>query len=237
MVVSSSLHDMKQRACHSEHDPSSLGLVRFLEPGEVGEGSPAWISCLPDLELAVWRDGDGYVVEHIAEHLRSLVERSICAGVVGPQGGVVLHSSAVLVGESAYLFVGASGSGKSTIAQKAPAPLIADDTVLIVRRDGGLRVVGTPHGQGRAAHDPTERPIGALCFLDKSPALSVRPLSAAEALPRLFPALFLPPTKHRDEEPTVPRPVVEALMGLVATTPCRHLAVPLGYRFDPGDLE
>lgn len=226
------------REFSSQAEPGSPAFrVRFLETGEAGPGVPTWVRCLPDLRLAVWRDGGDYFVEHTSPPMRSLVERSLRADHLAPLGGVVLHSSAVLSSAGAYLFVGLSGAGKSTIARNAPGSIISDDTVLITRAHEGLLVRGTPHGKGGRVHDPAERAISGICFLGKSPRVSSRRLKASESLSRLFPALFLPPTPEEDEEPAAPRPVVETLMELVAETPCWELSVPLGYRFEPGDLE
>lgn len=211
--------------------------VRYLDPGESRRDEPLWVHCLPDLSLRAWPRGDGgYLVEHADLQVRSLIERSLLAGHLAGLGGVVLHSSALSVRGLAYLFVGTSGVGKSTIARNSHHPLVSGDTVVVTHEEAGFQVRGTAYGRGGTTHDPRHQPVGGLCFLAQSPDLSSRRMEPAGALSRLFPALFLPPTNNGDERPSAPRAVVETLMELVSATPCWQLAVPLGYGFDPADL-
>ncbi len=210
--------------------------VRYLEAGETAGGRPGFIECLPGERLRVWVEGEGYAVEHVPLHWRSLVERSLLAHALSPSGGVVLHASAVKAGSGAHVFAGRSGAGKSTIASNAPHPIISDDTVVITRSEGGLLLQGTPYGKGDAGHDPERRRLAGICFLGQAGELTVRSVEAAEAVPRLIKALFLPPIMEGESESRLPGPVIETLMDLAQTTPLWSLEVPLGYSFDPADL-
>ncbi|MBU1238783.1 hypothetical protein KKF84_10260 [Myxococcota bacterium] len=61
--------------------------------------------------------------------------------------GFLLHASCVLVGDTAHLFPGPSGTGKSTAISRAPGTILADEiTALTVSPGGILRASGTPFG-------------------------------------------------------------------------------------------
>ena len=58
-----------------------------------------------------------------------------------PDGPVTLHASAIAFGPAALLIIGASGTGKSTLALQLlgmGAVLVSDDRVVASRKDGGL---------------------------------------------------------------------------------------------------
>jgi hypothetical protein len=70
----------------------------------------------------------------------------VCALLLEQFEGVLLHASGVAVDGRGYLFAGASGVGKTTVAQKLSgrAAVLADDAVA-VRWDGsGFRAFATP---------------------------------------------------------------------------------------------
>lgn len=56
-------------------------------------------------------------------------------------GPLILHATAIAFGDKALILQGTSGSGKSTLALQLialGATLVADDRVIVTRRDGGL---------------------------------------------------------------------------------------------------
>ncbi|MGQ0799775.1 MAG: hypothetical protein ACT4NL_06650 [Pseudomarimonas sp.] len=80
-------------------------------------------------QLDVWVEpsGDGTTREH-------LLLDQVLPRVLAHRGLLLLHASAVLIGERAVCFVAASGVGKSTLAAMLAAqgcPLLADDVVRI----------------------------------------------------------------------------------------------------------
>ena len=64
------------------------------------------------------------------------------------EGGLLVHGAAVKAGNAVYLFVGQSGSGKSTVVRLSHASgrgvALSDDLVLLRRMDGAWRAYGTP---------------------------------------------------------------------------------------------
>ena len=54
--------------------------------------------------------------------------RVACACVLAPLGGVLVHASSVVRGGRAFMFVGASGAGKTTVARlSAPSRVLSDE--------------------------------------------------------------------------------------------------------------
>lgn len=73
--------------------------------------------------------------------------RSAFALLAFAAGGLLLHAAGVVRDDSAYLFLGHSGAGKSTVARLSPsARLLSDDLVLLWPADGGWWVYATPFG-------------------------------------------------------------------------------------------
>ena len=69
------------------------------------------------------------------EHVEAQVDyflRAIYSLLVFLGGGVLLHSAGILSGERAYLFMGASGSGKTTVCRVSEGKIILNDDLLIL---------------------------------------------------------------------------------------------------------
>jgi hypothetical protein len=107
-------------------------------------------------------------------------------------GGVILHSAGVVRGGGAYLFLGRSGAGKSTVARLSldrGAEVLSDDLNALLPAAAGRAAAGSQvHklpftgdlGGRRAARPPV--PLAALVRLEKHTRDECRPLSRAEAL-------------------------------------------------------
>lgn len=102
------------------------------------------------------------------------------------RGGLLLHSAGTVVDGSAFLFVGASGAGKSTVARKAlaaGAPVLSDDLNAVVDTAGSPAVARLPFtGELRDQHafDGTV-PLAGIAVLGKGDAVSCEALGRAEA--------------------------------------------------------
>lgn len=119
-----------------------------------------------------------------------VAEAAAAAGVLWTvlAGGVVLHASSVVVGESLVLFSGPSGIGKTTAATLLAGDdyFTADQVVCLPSETGWL---------GYRLRD-TRAPsfgIGAICFLERAEATVSRRLTHAESVRRTMANLFLPP--------------------------------------------
>jgi len=100
------------------------------------------------------------------------------------QGGFLLHAASAIRNGKAFLFTGASGAGKTTIASLAPgdATLLSDEISYIRERNDGYFACGTPFaGELRKLGENVSAPLAAVYVLAKGPENRVDSLSATEA--------------------------------------------------------
>lgn len=102
--------------------------------------------------------------------------------------GFVLHGAGIVLNERAYLFFGPSGAGKSTVASfRSGAPLLSDDLVLLLKREGRFFAAATPFAgtlpQGEK--HPGIFPLGGLFRLWKAPKDRLEALPRSLAVARL----------------------------------------------------
>ncbi len=102
-------------------------------------------------------------------------------------GGLLLHSSGVILNGRAILFSGESGAGKSTIAGLlAPRQKLGDDLTAVRPVGGRFYAHATPFaGEAEPAADGAA-PLGALCFLVQSDNHALHPLTRSDALRRVM---------------------------------------------------
>jgi hypothetical protein len=194
----------------------------------------------PELTGALWTSEEGDLFAGIFENfLRVLVAYRLLE-----LGGVVLHSAGVAAGsgkggneEGAFLFLGPSGAGKTTLSRLSEAAghrVLSDDLNALLPGAAGTgeaTVVKLPftgdlgdRRQGRAGDAPL--PLRGLLRLEKGPAPALRPLSPGETLALLFACSpFVNADPHRQER------LLDVLTALAAGAPARVLTFSLA-----GDL-
>lgn len=103
--------------------------------------------------------------------------------------GVLFHASAVADRDQGFLFVGDSGSGKSTMAglwrAHAGATLLNDDRVIVRKRQEGFWVYGTPWHKDDVLGSPIPFPLKKVFFIHHAPenhAASLKPSRSAAGL-------------------------------------------------------
>lgn len=107
-------------------------------------------------------------------------------------GGVMLHSSAVVLDGVAYLFSADSGTGKSTHTQLwlehfgDRAFIINDDKPVLRKVDGDWYVFGTPWSGKSDLNVNTKAKVGAIIFLERSKKNYVCDISIGEAIPKFI---------------------------------------------------
>ena len=107
--------------------------------------------------------------------------------------GFMLHASAVVVGDKAYLFSAPSGTGKSTHTslwletfKKDGAYILNDDKPVLRLIDGEVRTFGTPwSGKNDQSRNANVR-LGGICFLERSEENWIKELSKKDALYRIL---------------------------------------------------
>ncbi len=102
-------------------------------------------------------------------------------------GGFLLHSSAVVYENKAYLFSAASGTGKSTHTQLwlknfEGAYILNDDKPAIRIENGQAMAYGTPFSGKTDLNVNTAVPLQALCILERGEKNTIEKVSPEEAL-------------------------------------------------------
>jgi hypothetical protein len=119
--------------------------------------------------------------------------RVVCAHLVIPAGGFVLHGACLVLDARAYLFFGPSGSGKTTVTSMTPEALVvSDDLALILRgNDGAPHACSVPFRGLFHPRYTTVRtyPVAGFFRLIQSPDDFLEPLSGAWAVGELVGSL------------------------------------------------
>jgi hypothetical protein len=159
----------------------SIAGVRFETSFDVSEGQTEnYIGVFNEEDLAL-----DIVFENILR---------IHAAYTAPMsGGVVLHSAGLVFDGEAYIFVGRSGAGKTTLTRKAHrhgATVLSDDINLLLPRDDHFVAHAVPFSGefGRTLQQPgsdKNYPVKAICLLTQGETLSATQTKKSLAMARL----------------------------------------------------
>lgn len=119
--------------------------------------------------------------------------RIVFAQALAPLGGVSVHASCVSVKGSAYLFLGSSGTGKSTHAcrwmEASPyCRLLNDDNPALRIEDGSVVAYGTPWSGKTPCYKNERYPVAGIARLQQSACNRFTPLADTEAFAALLPS-------------------------------------------------
>ena len=116
-------------------------------------------------------------------------------GFAAPRSGALLmHASVIGLGGKAMLFLGASGTGKSThaalwLTHVAGATLVNDDNpVVSLTADGGATVSGSPWSGKTPCYRQLTMPVTAFVRLEQAPHNNLCRLGGAHAYAALLPS-------------------------------------------------
>ena len=119
----------------------------------------------------------------------------IVARQLARHDGALIHASTAIVDDQAYVFVGHSGAGKSTIAAIAEgsgAKIPTDDRTILTASDGPPMAWGTPWHGSLVRKSPDGAPLRGIYLLQQSRENRCEPLSPARAVKELFVRLIQP---------------------------------------------
>ena len=141
--------------------------------------------------------------------------------VLAGEGGFLMHAASAVRGGRAFLFTGASGAGKTTIARLAPADvrLLSDEISYVRCEDDEYRAYGTPFaGELAKAGENLRAPIAAIYVLAQGPENRIDDMSAADAARSLLANILF-----FAEDPDLVRAVFRAALDCAERVPIRRL--------------
>lgn len=146
-----------------------------------------------DRHSAMMHVHDGFSLRHAMMNLYS-------SYIAQWNWGVLMHSSCLVQNESAYLFSGRSGAGKSTVASlSAPRALLSDEASIVKISEGGVHVFDSPF---RSETRPDFRchsvPLREVNLLVQSSRIKRTRLNKGDALIRLLDKVFFWSHSPRD---------------------------------------
>ncbi len=133
---------------------------------------------------------DKTLTEELAEYM--IIGSSFFRGLLN-YNGCLLHSSAVVINDEAYLFSADCGTGKSThtslwmkyLKDKNPY-ILNDDKPAIRIIDDEIYAYGTPFSGKHDISKNTRAKLKGICFLEQATENSIRRLESKEALNLFF---------------------------------------------------
>ena len=135
-----------------------------------------------------------------------------------------VHSSVIVCHDEAVMFLGESGTGKSTHTRLwreniAGATLLNDDSPIVGLRDGRAVAYGSPWSGKTPCYKNECYPIRAIVRLSQAPHNQMRKLCSLQAIGALLPSL--PPAFAFDEK--LEDAVMNVLSAVVSKVPVYHL--------------
>ena len=151
--------------------------------------------------------------------LDSLI-RILLTMILLPERGFLLHAASIVRDGRAYIFMGRSGAGKSTVASLSPEGSVLTDAISLLRVvDGALQAHGTPFwGEFRAAGLNERYPVAGIYQLVQAPEDRVEALSQKEILRALLPCVLFFSSEARASEI-----LLQSLLAVAAQIPCYRL--------------
>lgn len=139
-------------------------------------------------------------------------------------GCSAVHSSTVVCRGGAVMFLGESGTGKSThtrlwLENIAGAELLNDDSPFVTSDDEGVKVYGSPWSGKTSCYKNECYPLRAVVRLSQAPYNKIRPLHKLQAVGALLPSL--PPAFVYDI--TLEDALLGVLSKVVGEVPIYHL--------------
>ncbi len=162
------------------------GIVSADDDVQVRRTDEEWELTRGDFR-AQWnvRSASGRVKQSNNPYAIDSVLRIVHTLLLASRGGFLAHAASAIRDGHAFLFVGISGAGKTTISRLAPpdATLLTDEISYVVRENGAYLACGTPFaGELARVGENQSAPIKALFFLEKARENWIEDVDPAEAV-------------------------------------------------------
>jgi len=173
---------------HNESNRFSIEIDRHLAKHE---GSDAFICDFEGARVSANSRNAHFSGVHHEYALDSLL-RMFLSWALLPQDGFLLHAASIVRNGKAYVFVGRSGAGKSTVASLSPQRSVLTDEISLIKRvDAEWHAFGTPFwGEFRADGVNTSAPLGGIFRLIQSSENCVEPIRSSALLKSLLPCVL-----------------------------------------------
>jgi hypothetical protein len=141
---------------------------------------------------ADWSKVDLFLMPSVTRFAIDNAAMLVYAFATADKKALLFHSSVTVLNGRAYMFLGHSGTGKSTHSQqwKAAFPeshLLNDDNpVLRVLPDGKVQVYGSPWSGKTPCYNNESAPVGALVQLAQAPENKITRLKMTQAYPYIL---------------------------------------------------
>lgn len=150
-----------------------------------------------------------------------------CAIAAKQPPDLLLHSAGVVKGSTAYLFSGASGSGKSTVCElltnQNGCTILHDDIIAISQKEGRFHAWSTPPKEEITDRRSIGAPLQAVFFLEQDQTNYAAKLGSREAA-RLLTQNFIAPMVVKDGSLGIaPTESLGILFSLAEHIPCYEL--------------
>jgi hypothetical protein len=194
-------------------NPAGIKLIELA----MDTGSPVVIC-----SLNLSQDANNYILTNTNILKFSMWISTSFAGI--PKQICTIHSSVIVFNEQAIMFLGESGSGKSTHTklwlQHIPDSFILnDDSPVLCIEDGKPYVFGSPWSGKGKCYINERYPVAALVRLKQNPANKIDLLNKLESFGALYPSF--PPAFLKDEY--LEENICTIISKVIATTPVYKL--------------
>jgi hypothetical protein len=165
-------------------------------------------------------NGDAQFTGVRHEYALDSLLRMYLSWVLLTQDGFLLHAASVTRNGKAYIFVGRSGAGKSTVASLSPRGTVLTDEISLLKRvNGEWRAFGTPFwGEFKADGANTSAPVAGIFRLIQARENRIEPLRPADLLKALLPCVLFFSSNVGDHER-----LLQILIGTIREIPGFHL--------------